>query len=133
MGERWCNELIQRPSCIAEQSAHLLGPRRFARLQRRRAVALEAQHQPITLHFFDTFGGHRRRLVTERGGGRRGGRDGPGPNGPGPTKRAGANADGTRTLGEFAARGAEVFTKADANMDGVVTVTEMQSMGPSRP
>ncbi len=66
-------------------------------------------------------------------GGRRGGRDGPGPNGPGPTKRAGANADGTLTLGEFAARGAEVFTKADANMDGVVTVTEMQSMGPSRP
>ena len=66
-------------------------------------------------------------------GGRRGGRDGPGPNGPGPAKRAGANADGTLTLGEFTARGAEVFTKSDANKDGVVTVTEMQSMGPSRP
>jgi len=66
-------------------------------------------------------------------GGRRGGRDCPGPNGPGPAKRADANADGTLTLGEFTARGAEVFTKADANKDGVVTVTEMQSMGPSRP
>jgi hypothetical protein len=66
-------------------------------------------------------------------GGHRGGRDGPGPNGPGPAKRAGANADVTLTLGEFTARGAEVFTKADANKDGVVTVTEMQSMGPSRP
>ena len=62
-----------------------------------------------------------------------GGRHGPGPNGPGPAKRADANADRTLTLGEFTARGAEVFTKADANKDGVVTVTEMQSMGPSRP
>lgn len=61
-------------------------------------------------------------------GGRRGGH-----NGPGPGKRADTKADGTLTLGEFSARGAEVFTKADANKDGVVTVTELQAMGPPRP
>lgn len=72
-----------------------------------------------------------------RDGGRRSGRDtgrdGSGPHGMGPAKRVDKNADETVTLNEFSARGAEAFTKADANKDGVVTIAELQSMGPNRP
>ncbi len=58
---------------------------------------------------------------------------GPGPGGMGPAKRADVNADRNLTLGEFSARGAEAFTKADTNKDGVVTVTELQSLRLQRP
>ena len=69
----------------------------------------------------------------ERGDGRGPGRDGHGRHHKGPAERADANADGTVTLSEFSASGAEVFAKADVNKDGAVTVTELQSLRPDRP
>jgi len=58
-------------------------------------------------------------------------RRGPDRDGAGPGKRI--NAGGTLTLAEFTARGAESFARADANKDGAVTVTELQSLSPQRP
>jgi hypothetical protein len=77
-----------------------------------------------------------RPVVGERDGRRNGhgpGRDGHGRYDKGPAKRADANADGTVTLGEFSASGAEVFARADVNKDGAVTITELQSLRPARP
>ena len=47
--------------------------------------------------------------------------------------RIDANADGTISLGEFSARGAEAFARVDTNKDGVVTVKELQLRRPDRP
>ena len=38
--------------------------------------------------------------------------------------------DGKLTFAEFAARGVEGFTRADANKDGTVTVAELQALRP---
>jgi len=63
-------------------------------------------------------------------GHRRGGpgaHKGPGPDGP---RRASADGDGKMTFAEFSARGAEAFARADANKDGVVTISELQALKP---
>jgi hypothetical protein len=65
-----------------------------------------------------------------------GGPDGPrGPGGPGPGgfgrgDRPGPDADndGKISFAEFSARGAEGFTRADANKDGTVTIAELQAL-----
>jgi hypothetical protein len=46
-------------------------------------------------------------------------------------KRGGADAKPV-SLTEFSARGLEAFTRADANKDGTVTITELQAMKPGK-
>lgn len=76
--------------------------------------------------------GDRKDIKMGMGGGPR---RGPGPDGAdgqrgmrGPD----ADADGTVSLAEFSAGATAAFTRADTNKDGVVTVTELQSLRPGR-
>ena len=67
----------------------------------------------------------------------RGGPDGPGgppgfgrggPGGPGGRIGPDADNDGKISFAEFTARGAEAFTRADANKDGTITIAELQAL-----
>lgn len=55
--------------------------------------------------------------------------------GPGKPDRVGADTDKDAKISfaEFSARGAEAFTRADANKDGTVTIAELQALKPARP
>lgn len=66
-----------------------------------------------------------------RGGDRKGR-----PGGPERVKANGdkaADRDTPVTYADFAARGAEAFTRADTNKDGTVTIAELQALKPNRP
>ncbi|HOZ26257.1 MAG TPA: hypothetical protein PK080_02805 [Hyphomonadaceae bacterium] len=72
-----------------------------------------------------------------RGRGGPGGHGGRGADidGPDGAKHAGpheADQDGKVTFAEFSARGAEAFSRADANKDGTITVAELQALKPGR-
>jgi Ca2+-binding EF-hand superfamily protein len=46
--------------------------------------------------------------------------------------RVDVNGDGTLSLNEFSARGAEAFARADTNKDGAVTIQELQALRPGQ-